>query len=233
MTIFNQCVYEMLVRVLLFIDQRLHLLAEDSPMTPLIQKLKEAVQKLAAYAVSERSGKHDERISAEARAQARGQLRNQLGRVSRTGRGLKLGRFCVPVDGTDTNLVELGHVFAENAEPVQELFIASHMPANFLDELKDSTRSLDQIMKDQVINRDRRLTAGLEIAKTRSEALAVLQCLDPMAKNLFWNDPTALAVWDRARRIERYSKPADPGDANEAEDPPGGAADTGATAATA
>ena len=232
MTSFNRRVYEMLVRVGVFASTHPEFFPKDSQMGQLVQKIEEAVHKLSANAVSEQRGKGAERASASDRARARTGVRAQLATINRTARGLQVEGFWLPRDNGDRALVEFGRLFAQNAEPLKQAFIDSHLPPDFIETLIAATKDLDRSIQTQAVSSGSRLSAAATIAQTRSDALAALQRLDPMVENLLRADQPTLAVWERARRVGRGSKPATGGESNQP-DPVPPVANTGATASQA
>ena len=229
MTRFNQRVYEMLGRVLVFSTTYPLCFPKGSQMAQLIEQIETAVGKLSADSISERSGQGAVRISSGDRAQARAALRQQLAAISRTARGLNLGGFWLPREQSDRAQVEFGQLFAKNAEPLQQAFVESHLPPDFIEQLNLAVQKVEKTIKNQTFGKGSRLAAAATLAQTRSEALAALQRLDPMMENLLRDDWPALAVWERARRIERPSKSS----SNEETQEPPPVAPATTTAATA
>lgn len=207
MNSFNKRVYEMLTRVLLFVSQYKHHFPEGSVKALLAEQIHASVLKLAGCGISQTSGKTALRASSSERARARAILRGHLETISRTARGVNLTQFWIPRDKSDRTLVEVGHMFATRAEPLKQVFIDSHMPPNFMEELNAAVQNLEKTIKDQVFNKGTRLAATAAIEQARNEGLSALKRLDPLMENLLRDDPATLAVWDSVRHVEQYSPP--------------------------
>ena len=220
MTSFNKRVYEMLIRIRVFAARYQNLFAAGSPAKQLFDEIEGSVQKLAASKNSQTAGDGDVRRSSQDRALARQALRNQLLAISRTAQGLGLSDFWLARDKGDRALVDNGHRFIERAEPLKTVFIAGHLPPDFIEQLKTAVEKLEKIIADQFLKEGSRIAATSAIDEARNAALSALQRLNPLMENLLRDDPPALRLWQSARHIERYSRSyrAEP-DAN-AEDPP-------------
>jgi hypothetical protein len=206
MTSFNKRVYEMLVRVQVFSTTYPQLFQKGSPTGQLLEEIESAVQTLSAHNASLTSGKWDAKRTTGERALASAILRGQLDTISRTARGLMLGQFWMSRDRSDRSLVEMGQIFGSRAEPLQQAFIDSHMPPDFLEKLNAAVRNLEKTIRDQVLREGARLAASSAIEKTLNSALSTLEGLDPMVENLLRDDPPALTVWQSARHVERYTR---------------------------
>src|SRR2546428_144633 len=80
------------------------------------------------------TGKGAAKRSAADRAQARKALRSQLEAISRIAKALKLSQFLMPRDKGDIATVDTGQSFAQHAQPLKQLFIDNHLPADFIDQ---------------------------------------------------------------------------------------------------
>ena len=207
MTSLNKRVYEMLVRIRVFAQSFPHLFAKGSPAGQLLDEIESAIQKFSVHKTSQASSKGDAKVSTAARALARATLRSQLDAISRTARGLKLGQFWLSRDKSDRSLVEMGHMFASRAEPLKQMFIDSHMAADFIEQLNAAVQKLEKTITDQVFRENTRKAATSAIDETRNDALSALERLDPLLENLLRDDRPALTVWQSARHVERYASP--------------------------
>ncbi len=211
MTGFNKRIYEMLTRVLVFSKTYPHLFAGASRSAGLIDEIAAAGGKLSAEGISKASGKRDAKALSRARAEARKNLRDQLVSISRTAKGLRLSQFWMPRDSSDRALIEFGHIFSKNAQPLSEVFVESHLAPDFIEKLDAAVQNLDGRIRDQVVVKAARISATAAAREARNEAFAALQSLDPLMENLLQDDSQTLAVWQNARRVERSAsrKPAE------------------------
>jgi len=205
MTSFNKRVCEMLARVVVFVATYPQLFVKGTFAVELMARVEAAVQKLSGYSASQVSGKGALKRSAVDRAQARQALRDQLEAISRIARGMKLPQFWMPRDRGDGTTVDVGKAFATHAEPLEQLFVANHLPEDFIDRLNVAVENLEGAIKGQTASKTNRQAATAAIDQTRSDALAALQRLDPILENLLRNDPPTLAGWESTRHIERYA----------------------------
>jgi hypothetical protein len=141
-----------------------------------------------------------------AREKARKVLRGQLEAINRTARGLRLDDFWIPRQKSDPAIIRVARMFLEQLESHKQKFLESRMPGDFIDKLKVAADDLERKMNDQTFSKAARLQAAVAIENTRMEALEALQRLDPVMLNLLEHDPVTLAVWQTARRVERYSR---------------------------
>ncbi len=150
MTSFNKRVFEMLIRVQVFAQRFPHLFQEGSVTVRLIQDIDKAVQKFSAEKSSQTSGDEDRKAATEARSSARRELKSQLQAISRTAQGLELPGFWLPRDRSDRDLIDAGYTLAIRAEPVKGLFIESHMPLDFIEQLKGAAQDLEKAIHIEI-----------------------------------------------------------------------------------
>jgi hypothetical protein len=201
MTSSNKRVLETLSRVLVFGATFPQWFPTGTVAGELMAKLKAAVDKLSGHAAAQFSGNGAMKRSRIDRAQARQALRDQLEAMNRIARALQLPQFWMPRDRGDRRAVEVGKAFITHAEPLKQLFVDNHLPADFIDKLKLAIQNLETAIESQTASKGGRRAATTAIDEARREALAVLQHLDPIMQNLLAGDPPALAVWESARHV--------------------------------
>ena len=128
-------------------------------------------------------------------------------RYARTAKGARRAEFSLPRGRSDGTLVSVGKLWAEHAVPQKQPFIDSGMPADFIEKLNAAIEQVQQAVQDQTQSNGARLQAAIAIQHTRSQAVSALRRLDPIMDNLLRDDPPVLAVWKRARRVERPNSP--------------------------
>src|SRR5207247_1433830 len=165
---------------------------------------------LSSHATSLEGGGAKLRASSIDRVTARRILREWLETISRTAKGLRRAEFSMPRGRSDVTLVSVGRLWTEHVVPLKQPFIDSGMPADFIEQLNAAIENVQRTIQDQTQSHSARLEAALAIQHTRGQAVAALRRLDPIMGNLLRDDPPVLAVWQRARRVERSngSRPA-------------------------
>ena len=123
--------------------------------------------------------------------------------ISQTARAQGLPEFWMPRNRGDNSLVQVGKVFLKNAQPVKQLFIDGHLPADFLEKLHVAVHNLELAIKEQTASKTVRTSATRAIEEARMEAVSALQRLDPIMENLLQNDAPTFAAWQTCRRVER------------------------------
>jgi hypothetical protein len=205
MTNYNKRVWEMLNRVLVFARTRPQLFIDHIEMAQLLQQIEAAVQQLSVDALAERRAV---KLLTDSRVEARAGVRNELGAIVRTARGLQLNQFWIPRDNSDRALVQCGLNFAKEAAPIKEVFTAANLPPDFIDTLNSAVQTLQKTIQDHEESKDARKTAAKTLAATQGGALATLQRLSPMVENRVREDAVTLAIWRSARRVARPVKTA-------------------------
>ena len=109
----------------------------------------------------------------------------------------------MPRSRSDVTLVSVGRLWAERVVPLKQLFIDSGMPQDFIEKLNAAIENVQRTIQNQTQSNSARLEDAIAIQHTRGQAVAALRRLDPIMHNLLRDDPPVLAVWQRARRVER------------------------------
>ena len=234
MTSFNNRILDMLLRVLVFTQSFPQYFLEGSIARRLIDRLDAAAKKMLEYRKAQHSGKGDSKVSTAERAAAHDTLLSQLNLLSRNAKALNFSQFWLSRDETDKSLVNQAETFIERAEPLKQSFIDRHMAPDFIDQLSAARQNLWKAMSNQTFTQHSRTSATEAISEALDEAMAALAELDPVVENLLQNDRPALAVWQSARHVARYtgSRRAKPDEATEDPSPPP-VSDNGAAAAQA
>ena len=111
-------------------------------------------------------------------------------------------------------MVNVARVFAELAEPLQEMFISHGLPADFVAKLRATTDRIVRVIQRQGESKEARHLATKEILTGRAQALEALSRLDPIMENVLRDKAPQLSAWKSARRVaartSRSTKPPDP-----------------------
>jgi hypothetical protein len=202
MTGFNVHVYEMLRRVLVFAGTHATLFSPGTLAADLLEKIQAAVLKLAEHSASQASSKGAVKRWVDQRAAARAELREHVEAIYRIARVNGLKQFLMPRSRGDIAIVDIGKSFAKNAEPLKQLFVANHLPEDFIDQLRVAIETLETTINDHTYSKAARMSATAVIDQARIEALAAVKRLDPIIKNVLRNDPTTFGVWLSMRRVD-------------------------------
>jgi hypothetical protein len=220
MTDYSKRVFEAIVRVLVFRTAHPELFPKDSQADQLLQKVEAISRIISSQSTSQASGKNDVRISADVRTNARENLRKDLESITRTAASMGLKQFFMPRDRSDRSYTDVGRIFAMNAEPLKQDFIANHMPEDFIERLKAGIENIERSIEQQAASKGARKVATTALTNARTEAIAVLARLDPVMDNLLRDNTPIKAAWDAARHVEKAasgkkpveSPPATPAD---------------------
>jgi hypothetical protein len=113
---------------------------------------------------------------------------------------------------TDQTLIGTARSFAAAALPLKARFIEYDLPPDFLERLDEQIDSFEEAIGAQTAHASARVaaTAALEDALKRGEQ--ELEKLDTAVRNKFSGDPSKLAAWESARRMERTGRSKKSGD---------------------
>lgn len=206
--------YEMLTRVRDFGAAHQPMFGTDSLGGQAFATVGEAVTSLSRYAAQQMSGRGSTREGATSKAVAREALRDDLDAIIRTARALALDtpgledKFRPPRGNGDQVLLNAARAFARDAEPIAAQFIEYGMPDDFLADLTADIQSFEDAIRDQGAGRDINVAAAAAMEASMEAGLTAVRRLDAIVPNTLRADATALAVWERARRVEYKSSRA-------------------------
>ncbi len=211
---FNKRVFEMLGRLAVFAKAHPQFFGIGTLAGLAMAEIEAAVENLTEHDTSLEGGDAKVRMSAGDRLKARRTLRDCLETIARTANGLKIELFSMPRGRSDGTMVSVGRSWAVHLEAFKQMFIDSGMPMDFIEKLNAAIKDVQRAISEQEFSKGARLKAATAIADTRSNALSALHRLDPIMDNLLRDNPPDFAVWQRARRVERYNaaKPVDTAD---------------------
>ena len=202
--------FERLNRVVVFRQDNPQLFEAGTLAGKTIAEIQAAVDLLTEHDASVEGGSAKVRLSASERSAARDALRNWLERIARTAAGLQLELFSMPRGKSDGTFVSVGRAWSGFLEPVQSLFVDAGLPPDFIDRLNVAIGNVQRVINEQESSKGLSLGARTSIKDTLSAAQQALTRLIPIVDNLLADNPPLFAVWQRARRLERYNvaKPA-------------------------
>ena len=202
MTGFNMHVYEMLCRVVVFSEKYPYLFGPGTLAAELIEKVREAAMRLSEHAATQTSKKGAFRQGVDDREAARADLQARIDAIYRIASVNGLKSFELPRSRRALALVETANGFIRNLEAVKQLFVAYHMPEDFVDQLKVSADRLHGAINNQTFLRADQMGAAKVIDEARTNGLDAVKRLDPIITNQLARDATAFGVWLRMRRMD-------------------------------
>ena len=197
--------YEMLGRTRDFGTTYAHLFSESSLALQMFLAVAVAVQQLSAYTVAKLSSVQ----GTTTKAMARAALTDRLTAIGQTGRaiaehtpGLEEKFVFLITHQSAQALLMTARVFAQDAAPLADRFIAHDMPKTFLADLAQSIADFEQAIHERVAGRDERIAAREHIAAALASGLSAVRALDAIVVNRLHDDPATMAVWKRDRRVQ-------------------------------
>ena len=201
--------YAMLVRVRDFGRAHADLFPASSLAHQRFAAVGEAVQQLSAHTVSTLSSVQ----GTSTKAMARADLTDRLAAIGQTARvladetpGLE-EKFLLPRVPSDQALLMTARVFAQDAEPMADRFIAHFLPKTFLADLEAAIGRFEQAIHERDAGKDHRVAARARIKAVLASGDAAVRALDAMVANRLRDDPATLAVWKRDRRVQYPNRP--------------------------
>ena len=196
--------YEMLVRVRDFGDAHADLFFESSLARQTFAAVTDAVEQLTAHTVAKLSSVR----GTPTKAMARAALTDRLAAISHTARVISATtpgleeKFVFPDRPSDQGLLMTARVFAQDAEPIADRFIAHVMPQTFLADLVAAIGQFEQAIHQRDAGKDERTVARARIQAALRSGGAAARALDAMVGNRLRDDPVTMAVWKRDRRVQ-------------------------------
>jgi len=203
--------YEMLVRVRDFGVTHAALFPPSRLGAQAFAAVGGAVAALSDHAASQFSGRGSAREGTVSKAVAREALRDDLEAILRTARALALDmpgiddKFRPPRGTGDQTVLHAARAFARDAAPLAADFIKHDMPEDFLDDLQNDIKELEEAMRDHEAGKDTHVAARAGIESAIDAGLDAVRRLDAIVPNRLRNDATTLALWERARHVEYRS----------------------------
>jgi hypothetical protein len=201
--------YEMLVRVRDFGAAHADLFLDSSLARETFAAVGEAVEQLTAHTVSKLLAVR----GTPTKEMARAGLHDRLAAISQTARAIAEHtpgleeKFVLPEMPSDQVLLMAARVFARDAEPLADRFIAHVMPKTFLADLEDAIGRFEQAIHQREAGKDERIAARARIKAALASGDAAARALDAMVGNRLRDDPATMAVWKRDRRVQYPNRP--------------------------
>ncbi|MBI3399836.1 MAG: sigma 54-interacting transcriptional regulator [Acidobacteria bacterium] len=163
-------------------------------------------------AATQVSGRSAAREASSSKAAARAALRGALRAISRTARALALdtpgldNKFRLPFTYGSQALLNAGRAFAQDARPLAAEFVAHSLPPTFLKDLDTDIQRFEAAIREHAAGIGAHVAARAAIDAAIEGGLTAIQRLDAIVLNRLRDDPAMLAVWERARHVERQPR---------------------------
>ena len=196
------------------VDAYMDAAAEDFPPASkggtLAARLKELLSQVAARAVERAASAGVRREGTEGRTEARTALRRMLKTAWETSKTIALdhpeikGRFESPSKSkTDEALVTTARAYLAAVVPLTDLFAEYGLPAAFFNEMRLKADKLETFTAVQNTGVNAGVDANAAVEETLGQLDEVVERLDTVVTNKYRDNPSKLAAWESASRVER------------------------------
>jgi len=197
--------YEMLVRVRDFGRTYGNRFPESTYAGTLFAAVDAAVEQLGEHTVSRLCAARD---ASAVREHAREALHDRLDAMSRTAQAFGAGtpavqeKFQLPDADDDQTLLAAGRLFGRDAKEFQKEFVGHGLPATVLADLEALVSRFAEAIAECDAGRDEHTAARAGIESAIASGLDAVRKLDVLVTNVLRDDPMAMAVWQRDRRVQ-------------------------------
>lgn len=220
---------EMFIRVLANRAELALVAAEGSHAAGLFDELGQVTEDLRARAYDQSRGQSSMRESTGSVAAARDELVRQMDAIRRTVRvyagdanpGLE-DKFRPTHGVSDQELIILARTYGNDAFPFKAELIKRGLGADLIADLDVATLALDESLNERTKRRGRRRTATTKIDLLVGRGLQIARELDVIARNIYANDSSKLALWESVSHIEKPPRKSRKKDNNNQPPPPTG-----------
>lgn len=180
--------------------------------TTLLARNNQTITRLESATSKQSSSSRAEDEATVSKSLVKEDLIDDLMRISRTARGMRRttagieDKFRSPGKLKDQELLAFARAVAADAVPFKAEFTARGLPEDFLDDLNDNIAKFEDAIAKQTKAGGDKVGATASAGEIAAEGMETLRELDPIMRNIFEDDPEALAAWLRARHVERAAK---------------------------
>ncbi|MFN0121458.1 MAG: hypothetical protein ACKV2V_13275 [Blastocatellia bacterium] len=203
---------DMFTRVVEFGQARTTDFPAGSPGRALFDGLAGAIARMQSSSATQVTSQANARQGTHNKTELRETLLETLGRIQRTARALAVTqsgiarKFQIPKRLSDKTLVAVARSFAEQAAPMAADFRGLSMPAGFLDILAAQTDAFASSLGERKRAMFSQNGATRSIDEAVAQGMGLLTQIDAVVRNEYYQDKTALADWEQARRADRISR---------------------------
>ena len=124
--------------------------------------------------------------------------------ISRTVPGLEK-KFRLPRSGGKPAVLIAAEVFADDAQQYKETFLDYGMDADFIEHLRAKAADAQAALNRAEASIGERVGATDTLEIEVKAASDIVLSLDPIVRRIYRDNPTKLAAWDYASRLERHT----------------------------
>jgi hypothetical protein len=204
--------------------ERLDRFEDDYPINPpnaratvLFTAVNAVVMEIRAALLNQQQGRSQRRGGVNVRNEIARSLREMLKGIGRTARTLNRAahpgiaeQFRLPKSRGYPALFAAAQTAIAVATPIKAAFVELAMPEDFLDDLEDLTEAFGLATGQKNDGFFTQVGGTAALFVRASDGVKAARELDTIVRNHFRNDPTTLAIWTTARRIERAPRSAEP-----------------------
>jgi hypothetical protein len=209
MNSYNTRRYDMLKRVCDFGAGHADVFPASSLGGKMFARVTAAVGALDEHAAARVSTDGSVRDGARVKLGGRETLRDALRAISSTAQALAIDtpglgeKFRLRNMRTDQAILNAARAFAQDASAFAAAFVAHGLPSTFRKDLDASIRGFETAIRDDAAGRNAQVAARDAFDTTMDDALTAIRRLDAIVDNRLRGDRTAIAAWERARRVDR------------------------------
>ena len=172
-------------------------------------QLNAAISDIEAHAAAQSSGRRTAKEKGTLKSVALDAMRKGMEAISRTARAMSLtmpgldDKFRLPRNAGEQAWLAAARSFATDAEPLKDEFIRRGMPADFLDDFNADITEFEQAIQHKALNSGETIAARASLNEAVGRGINAVREMAAIFRNIFRDDPAALAEWTSASHIER------------------------------
>src|SRR2546423_1066131 len=208
-------VLEMLIRVRRFGSVHAAAFPANSRGAELFSLVSSIITEMETHATAQDSGKRAAKERTALKRAALERLREKLEAISRTARAMALStpglddKFHMPQSMAEQECLTAARTFAADAAPLKDEFVRRGLNADFIEDLDAGVGELQESIGVKAEKTGARVAATVAVSKSSEHGREAVRELDAVVRNVFRDDPSALAEWESASHVERAARHAD------------------------
>jgi hypothetical protein len=208
---------EMFIRVRQYGRTRDTSFPADSRAHELLTEIDAIIAELESHTAAQSAGARASMQGTTLKASARAELREDLEAINHTARAMSHAipgiedKFRLPRNSGDQAWLAAARSFATEIVPLKAEFIRRGLPAEFVEDLHADVQAFADAVDAKTQHAGAKVAATAAIDGAVERGMNVVRELDAVVRNVFRNDPSALAEWTSASHTERAARRATPG----------------------
>ena len=197
--------YEMLVRVRNFGDAQKAHFAEGSEGARAFEAITTAVAEIKAFGNAKLTAR---RVSKKEKLAAKRALASRIWAIARSARIMAKSvpgadaKFPLPTRQSDVAVLQTGHLFLTEAEPVKDDFIRYGLRPTFMEELQQAVARFEETIAGRAAGKAEAVVAQKGIRSTLRQAVDTVMSLDVLVANALGDDDDVMNAWKTDRHVE-------------------------------